>query len=271
VGQALGFWASSYAGPIAQVAGGAAVAINTACSSAAQALGLAALWLARGRIDAAVVIGYDILSPFALAGFAALGALDSAPSRPFAVDRRGLNLGEAVVGFALVADEPASAVPHLIGYGSSCDAFHLTRPDPSGGGLGRAIRSALRSAHVAPTQIAFVSAHATGTPFNDAMEVAAFTDVFGENRPRLHAAKPVLGHTLGAAGGIDALMVCEALKRGRVPPTYAPSPRDPACPVDLAGGPLPPDAVALSTSSGFGGSNAALVFAAPGFAAAEAR
>ena len=93
----------------------------------------------------------------------------------------------------------------LIGYGSSCDAHHLTRPDMSGAGLARAMNAALADAGTKPQNVGLLSAHGTGTPFNDAMEAAAFATVFGETHPPMHCAKPVTGHTLGAAGAIDAM------------------------------------------------------------------
>lgn len=261
----LPVWRGLYDGPAAHVARGLGASgwtVNTACSSAANALGLARRWLARGRIDVAVVAGYDVVSAFVYAGFQALNAVDPAASTPFGRERRGLNLGEAAVALVLVrATEAGAPGIDVVGFGTSCDAHHLTRPDPAGQGLARAVRDALADAALDPTAVHAVSAHATGTLFNDAMEDAAFAAVFGAHRPAVHCAKPVTGHTLGAAGAIDALTMVLALRHGVLPRTFQrgepdaalaflPSTRETA---------VAPDAVVLSTSSGFGGSNAALV------------
>jgi 3-oxoacyl-(acyl-carrier-protein) synthase len=226
---------------------------------------VARTWLDRRRCDAALVAGIDVISPFVHAGFAALGAVDPEPTAPFCATRRGLNLGEAAVAFVLVRADafPDADVVDVVGYGSSCDAHHLTRPDLTGAGLARAMSAALADADLAPTDVDVVSAHATGTTFNDTMEDGAFRRVFGAHRPLVHCAKPVTGHTLGAAGAIDALAMALALERGRLPPTYRRGELDPA----LAFAPaqdetaLARDAVVLSASSGFGGSNAVLVLA----------
>ncbi len=267
----LPLWRGLYDGPAAAVGGrlDAAVGawtINTACSSAANALGLARRWLERDRIDVAVVAGVDVVSPFVYAGFQALNAIDPAPSAPFAQERRGLNLGEAAVALVVVRAADAGTAGgdvDVLGYGSSCDAHHLTRPDPSGAGLARAVRAALADAGIGPADVSAVSAHATGTPFNDAMEDAAFRAVLGDRRPPVHCAKPVCGHTLGAAGAIDAVAMVLALSAGVLPRTFRRGRPDPALAFQplAAEAPLAPDARILSTSSGFGGSNAALVLA----------
>ncbi|MBI5509265.1 MAG: hypothetical protein HY903_10980 [Deltaproteobacteria bacterium] len=239
--------------------------LNTACSSAANALGLSRLWLAKGRIDAAVVAGVDVISPFVYAGFSCINAVDPEPTAPFGRDRRGLNLGEAAVAFVLTRSADAVHVPQpvdLVGFGCACDAHHLTRPDPTGLGLGRAIAAALTDAGLGPGAIGLLSAHATGTPHNDRMEAAAFAHVFGAALPPLHAAKPVAGHTLGASGAVDALAVMLMLQHEEVPPTFARGAPDPtlACQPTRERRRLSPTTIALSTSSGFGGSNTALVF-----------
>lgn len=266
---ALPLWRGLYDGPTATLArelGASALTLNTACSSAAHALGLARRWLSQRRIDVAVVAGFDVVSPFVHAGFSALGAVDPAPTAPFCRDRRGLNLGEAALAFVLARPDDVAAAAgdvELVGYGSSCDAHHLTRPDPGGAGLARAIAQALADAELDPADIEVLSAHATGTPFNDAMEDAAFATVFGAHRPLVHCAKPVAGHTLGAAGAVDALAMVLALREGLLPRTYRRGEPDPALLFQppAAEETLAPSAHVLSTSSGFGGSNAALVFA----------
>ena len=201
-------WRAQYDGPATAVAiehgaSAGSLSVSTACSW------LPTPWAWRAasrcwRLDVAVVAGVDVVSPFVLAGFQCLGAVDSEPSTPFGAARHGLNLGEAAVAFVMMRAEDVACDPgriDLIGYGSSCDAHHLTRPDPSGAGLARAMRSALDDAGLTPEQVGLLSTHGTGTAFNDAMEAAAFAALFGDAVPPMHGAKPVAGHTLGAAWG----------------------------------------------------------------------
>jgi len=239
--------------------------INTACSSATNALGYARLWLLRNRVDIAIVAGLDAVSPFVYSGFRSLRAVDSGPTKPFSDKRRGLNLGEAAAAFVLIRGSASThECTHVVGFGSSCDAHHLTRPDPTGEGLARAIRQSIKDAHSTPGDIAAISAHGTGTPLNDPMEAAAFSRVFETRVPPIHCAKPVSGHTLGAAGAIDALVLQLALEKGQLPPTYCPSPdRTLPCYPSTDSHQLPTGALGLSTSSGFGGSNAAIILQGP--------
>lgn len=253
-----------YDGPsrrAAEVAASGAWTVNTACSSAANALGLARRWLVRGRIDVALVAGFDVISAFAYSGFRCLGAMDPEPTTPFGAERRGLNLGDAALAFVLVRSADATSGTHIVGFGSSCDAHHLTRPDLGGKGLARAVRAALNDAGVEATQIDLISAHGTGTPYNDTMEAAAFADVFGAAPPTVHCAKPVFGHTLGASGAVDALAVSLMLEHGVVPPTHLRGAEDPELAIHptRSEASLGVGALAISTSSGFGGSNAVLV------------
>ena len=239
--------------------------VNTACSSATNALGYARLWLLRNRIDIAIVVGLDAVSPFVYSGFHSLRAVDSKPTQPFGEQRRGLNLGEAAAAFVLIrGGENTQDCSQVVGFGSSCDTHHLTRPDPSGGGLARAINHALTDARSTAGDIAAISAHGTGTPLNDPMEAAAFSQVFETRVPPIHCSKPVSGHTLGAAGAIDALVLQLALEKGELPPSYCPSPDSslPCHPSNVRA-PLVQGSLGLSTSSGFGGSNAAIILQGP--------
>ncbi|HEX7579936.1 MAG TPA: beta-ketoacyl-[acyl-carrier-protein] synthase family protein, partial [Thermoanaerobaculia bacterium] len=188
--------------------------------------------------------------------------------------RDGLTLGE---GSAFLLLEEASRVEKrgrvplavVRGYGSAADAHHMTRPSPSGEGLVRAVTAALSDASVRPEEIGFVSAHGTGTIFNDRMEAAAFRSLFGERADRLPAnsVKGAVGHTLGAAGAIEALLCTLVLGRGEIPPTAGFEEPDPQCPLDVVAAsprPLPVSVrYVLSTSSAFAGTNAALVFERP--------
>jgi len=258
-----------YAGPTTSTGdalGVSSVTLNTACSSAANAMGLARLWLCKKRIDIAIVAGYDFISSFVYAGFDCLGAIDSEVSRPFCNDRAGLNLGEAALACVLIRSTDASEGKDqvdVVGFGSTCDAHHITRPDPDGRGLARAIGAALDDAGGKAPDVDALSAHGTGTYFNDAMEAAAFRSVFGEGDaiPPVHCAKSVTGHTLGAAGLVDAFVVAAALRHQTWPASLmgAPDPKLGAAP-SKESSVLCTDALVLSTSSGFGGSNAALLF-----------
>ncbi|MFN7147674.1 MAG: hypothetical protein ACK4YP_28150, partial [Myxococcota bacterium] len=180
--------------------------------------------------------------------------------RPFGAGRDGLLLGEAAAAFLL--ETPASAVAArrapmvaLLGCGLSQDGVHLTAPDRTGGGLARATRAALAEGGVSAAEVGAVSAHATSTVFNDAMEARALTSVFDGPVP-LHALKPVVGHTLGAAGAIEAALLV-ALLRG-APAPAPPDVSDPDCPIVPA--PARDPKIGLSVSAAFGGVNAAVVF-----------
>jgi 3-oxoacyl-(acyl-carrier-protein) synthase len=239
---------------------------SMACASGSAALGLAAGWLRRGLCDAAIAGGADALSLFVHAGFDALRALDPVLPRPFDHGRAGLGLGEAAALLLLDGcdgDPPPGAI-ELAGFGLSSDAHHLTGPDPTGGGLARAIRAALDDAGLGPEAVGFVSAHGTATVFNDLMEAKAIVDALGEHAPHVpvNSIKGAIGHSLAAAGAVEAILCALVLERELIPPTANLRERDPAVALDVvAGAPrqAPGVRVALSTSSGFGGINAALV------------
>lgn len=238
---------------------GPALTLSTACTSGAAAL-LTALDLLRdGEAREALVIGVDTLGTFVHAGFDRLGALspDALPPAPFAADRAGLWLGE---GCAAMRLGRAKGLGVLRGGAAAVDGVHMTAPDRAGGGLRRAIEAALRDAGCGPDEVAWVSAHATCTRHNDAMEAAALRGVFGDAVPPVHGAKPVLGHTLGACGVIEATLALLALRHGVRPPTpgRALDPALPALPLDAAPRPMGPG-VALSLNAAMGGHNTALV------------
>jgi 3-oxoacyl-[acyl-carrier-protein] synthase II len=251
-------------------AGGPVAAVSTACASGTAAIGLGAAWIREGRASRVLAGGADALSPFVFSGFDALRALSPSAARPFDAARDGLTLGEGA-GFLLLEEEGAARrrgapiLARLAGYGSAADAFHLTRPDPSGAGLARAARAALADAGRDSGDVGFVSAHGTGTAFNDAMEEAALAEILGARAPGVpvHGLKGAIGHTLGAAGALEAILCALVLGAESVPPTAghrtardgfrlfvpAGAPHRPARRVD----------VALSTSAAFSGTNAALV------------
>lgn len=237
-----------------------------ACASSTHAIALAADWIRRGRADVVVAGGTDLLCRFVVAGFNCLRATADT-ARPFDVRRRGLVLGE---GAALVVVEEATAAARrgasiqarVLGVGGAGDAVHMTAPDREGGGAARAIAAALADAGVSPRDVGFVSAHGTGTQYNDAMEAVAIARVFGLNAVAVNSIKGAIGHTLGAAGAFEAVMCARVLATGTIPPTAGLDELDPACAaLDVVRGSARRCAVgvAVSTSSGFAGTNAALV------------
>jgi 3-oxoacyl-[acyl-carrier-protein] synthase II len=247
---------------------GPRLTLSTACSSSANALGIALDWLRLGRADAVVAGGTESLCATVFAGFNALHALSAEPCRPFDRRRSGLSLGE---GAAVVVLEPAArarargahAHAELRAYGTSADAHHLTAPHPDGTGAALAMQRALARAELAPEAIDYINAHGTGTPLNDAVETAAIKRVFGPAARRLavSSTKAAVGHTLGAAGAIEALATILALRDGFLPPTVTLEEPDEACDLDFVPGRSRPAEIrwALSNSYGFGGNNTSLV------------
>jgi 3-oxoacyl-[acyl-carrier-protein] synthase II len=243
--------------------------LSSACSSSTLALGAALDALRSGEVEIAVAGGSDSLCQLTYAGFNSLRAVSEAPCRPFQEGREGMSIGE---GAAVLVLEPldralargVSPLAELAGAGASCDAFHMTAPDPSGQGAAAAVAAALADAGMAPQEIDFVNAHGTGTPLNDAAEERAFARVFGDRSKALPitATKGIVGHLLGSAGAIEAAATVLCLAAAEVHPTPGGGAVDPELPVRLVQGrPLPLAArAAVSTNLAFGGSNAALVF-----------
>jgi 3-oxoacyl-(acyl-carrier-protein) synthase len=241
-----------------------------ACASGTHALALAAAWVRSGRADVVLAGGADLLCRFVVAGFNALKATAEV-ARPFDVARRGLVLGEGAAILVVESARHAAArgAPlraRLAGTGAAADATHMTAPDREGGGAARAIEAALADAGLRVEAVDFVSAHGTGTPYNDAMEAVALRRVFGAGAVPVNSIKGAVGHTLGAAGALEAVVCVQALATGVIPPTAGLTDVDPACAeLDLVYGAPRRRAVraAVSTSSGFAGANAAIVMTAP--------
>ena len=237
-----------------------------ACASGTHALALAAAWVRTGRAEVVLAGGADLLCRFVVAGFNALKATAEV-ARPFDAGRRGLVLGEGAAVLVVEAAEHARrrgarVRARLAGVGAAADATHMTAPDREGAGAARAIAAALADAGLAPGAVDFVSAHGTGTLYNDAMEAAALCRLFGPGAVPVNSIKGALGHTLGAAGALEAVMCVGAIDTGVVPPTAGLETVDPACAdLDLVQGTSRqcPVRVAVSTSSGFAGANAAIV------------
>ena len=244
---------------------GPVLTVSTACASGATALGIGADMLRHGQADLVVAGGYDILCRFVMRGFDALRSLTKDEVRPFDRRRSGLLLGEgaALVLLSREADAPRERLGYLRGHASTGDGSHISAPDPDGRGLERAARLALAEADLSPDDIEFVSAHGTATPLNDRIETAVLKRLLGRRAHDVpvNSIKPTMGHTMGAAATLEAIMCLLAGRHGQVPPTRHLEEPDPECDLDYVPGgarALRPR-LSLSTSLGFGGCNGALV------------
>jgi len=241
------------------------IEVNAACASSTVAMALGMQMIARGECSYVLVCAADIVSRFTFTGFAALKALSRTTCRPFDVQRDGLCLGDGAAAMLLanpaVAGERLGSSPmRLTGWGISNDANHITGPARDGSGLVGAIRQALQAADISAADVAAWCAHGTGTVYNDAMELTAMEKIFGSRRLPVFSIKGAVGHTLGAAGVLEAAVCMKALQEKTVPPTAAlqePEPRARGR-VSSECQPLVGNRV-LTTNSGFGGVNAALV------------
>ena len=237
---------------------GPAMTVSTACSSSAKVFAQAARAIAAGVCDAAVVGGVDSLALSTLHGFHSLGLLSRQPCRPFDADRDGISIGEAA-GFALLDPSARSAVA-LVGYGESCDAYHMSSPHPEGAGAKAAMRDALARAGLAPQAIDYVNLHGTASRANDEIEDQAVAAVLGTGAPA-GSTKGWTGHTLGAAGATEALITVMALEDGWLPGTLNCRTVDSRMQCRIE--PVSRPAVlrhAMSNSFGFGGNNCTLIF-----------
>jgi 3-oxoacyl-[acyl-carrier-protein] synthase II len=251
--------------------GGPRETLVTACSSGAASLAVAAEMIADGIVDVALAGGADALTRICFMGFNALKLLDPAPCRPFDRDRKGMSIGEGAAFLVLEEATRARArgargYAELAGAGMTTDAFHVTAPHPDGDGMARAMRTALARGRVAPGDVGYVNAHGTATLQNDRIEAAALRAVFAEGRVLVSSTKSMIGHTMAAAGSLEALATVLALVHGVVPPTAQHEHTDPDVPFDCVPR-VAREAVmshAISNSFGFGGQNVTLLFRAAG-------
>ena len=238
-----------------------------ACASGAASIALGADLIRAGMVTAAVVGGVDALTRICFMGFNALRLLDPEPCRPFDRDRRGMSIGEAAAFLVLEDAAPCHArggrvYASLLGAGMTTDAHHVTAPHPEAEGMIRAITLALEAAGMGPRDVGYVNAHGTATPQNDRTEALALRRVFGDGRVLVSSTKSMVGHTMAAAGSVEAVATVLALQHGLLPPTANLANADPEIPFDC----IPrearpaPVAVALSNSFGFGGQNVSLIF-----------
>ena len=242
---------------------GPAMSVSSACSSSAKALASAKRMLDAGLIDAAVVGGVDSLCATTLYGFHSLGLLADGPCRPFSDDRKGISLGEAAAYLLLerLPDRPADGdAVVLLGVGESSDAYHMSSPHPEGLGARMAMEQALSSAGLSPAGIDYINLHGTATFNNDSSEAIAVADVFGATTP-CSSTKGATGHTLGAAGALEAVICAIAIQHDLMPAGPEIGQTDTTTGIQyLASNKRQRVSHVLSNSFGFGGSNCSLVF-----------
>ncbi len=247
--------------------------VVSACASGSNAVGDAFRQIRDGYADAMVCGGTEAaITPLAVGGFTSMRALHEGkdPSRasiPFDKERSGFVMGEGAGVLVLeelhhAKNRGAQILGEVLGYGSTCDAYHITAPAPRGEGAVRCMAEALADAELSPREIGYINAHGTSTPLNDRTETQAIHAVFGENPPPVSSTKSMMGHLLGASGAVEAIVTVMALKEGFLPATINYREPDPECNLD----PIPNQGrstlvtAALSNSLGFGGHNATLVF-----------
>lgn len=249
-------------------------AVVTACASGTNAIGEAYRQIKEGRAQVMVTGGAEAsINEIGIAGFAALTALSpeidpAKASLPFDKKRSGFVMGEGSGALVLESLEHAkkrgaSILGEIVGYGSNCDAYHITAPDPNGTGAIEAMRQALAEANLEPEEIDHINAHGTATKANDTAEAQAIAKVFGENSVLVSSTKAMTGHLLGASGAVEAIAVLLSLAAGQLPLNLGLKEQDPECPVTLVTEENKTPSrleYALSNSLGFGGHNAVLAF-----------
>jgi 3-oxoacyl-[acyl-carrier-protein] synthase I len=248
---------------------GPSAVVSSACSSSAKVFGSARRMIAAGLIDAAVVGGVDSLCLTTLYGFHSLQLVSANPCKPFDVERDGISIGEAAA-FALIERPPESLDADallLLGVGESSDAYHMSSPHPEGRGARAAMLQALQSAGLAAEDIDYINLHGTGTPSNDSAEGHAVAAVFGSRTPAVEASstKGATGHTLGAAGALEAVICALSLQHGLLPGSAHTRRVDPSLGFEyLCANRHRQISRALSNSFGFGGTNCSIVLGRAG-------
>jgi 3-oxoacyl-[acyl-carrier-protein] synthase II len=247
--------------------GGPRETLVTACSSGAAALAVASDLIVDGVTPVAVAGGADAMTRICYMGFNALKLLDPEPCRPFDRGRRGMSIGEGAAFVVLEDAEHAGArgarvYAELAGHGMTTDAFHVTSPHPAGEGMARAMRMALERAGLGPGAVGYCNAHGTATAQNDRIEARALSQVFGEGSLLVSSTKSMVGHTMAAAGSLEAVVTVLALIHETVPPTANLREPDPDIAFDCVPGAAREIALeaAISNSFGFGGQNVTLLF-----------
>ena len=247
---------------------GPSTIIPTACAAGNYAIGYACDLIKLGRADIMLAGGSDPFSKVAFVGFSRLNAIAPDICQPFDKDRKGLLVGEGAGMLVLESLEGALArnaniYAEILGYGLSCDGYHITIPHPEGDGVTSAMEKALESAKIKPEDVQYMSAHGTGTVANDKAETISIKKVFGEHAKKLaiSSIKSMLGHTMGAASAIEAVACALAIKEGVIPPTINYETKDPECDLDFV-----PNVkremqvdIAMNNAYAFGGNNSSLI------------
>ena len=244
---------------------GKGMVVSAACASSSIAIARAASLIKSGQSDCILIVSCDCVSEFLVSGFSSLMALAKHNARPFDKDRDGINIGEAAAYLLMMSRERAKKEKRrikgkMLGWGMSCDANHMTGPSKNGEGLSLAIERALKVGGVEREEINSICAHGTGTVFNDSMEIKAFKNIFIDSTRPTYSIKGGIGHTMGTAGLMDVLIAVETIKNNVLPPTVGVEEID-----EEALGWIKKESVSLqndivmSTNSGFGGVNSALI------------
>lgn len=249
---------------------------TSACASANNAIGDSFKLLQRGQADVVITGGAEApITPLAVAGFCSMKAMSTRndeperASRPFDQERDGFVIGEGAAVLILETLEhalrrDADIYAEICGYGSTCDAYHISAPDPEGRGAALAMEAALQDAGIQPGEVDYINAHGTSTPIGDKAETLSIHKVFGEHAKKLavSSTKSMTGHLLGAAGAIEGVACVMAIREGKIPPTINYTTPDPECDLDYVPNTAreAPVRVAMSNSFGFGGHNVTLVF-----------
>ncbi len=247
--------------------------VVTACASGTHAIGDAANLIRLGKVDVMVAGGSEAtVFPFGLAGFCSMRALSTrnddpeGASRPFDKDRDGFVMGEGAGVMILESEDHAKArgaeiLGVVAGMGETCDAHHITAPRPDGSGVSSAMKEGLREAALNPSDIGYFNAHGTSTKLNDVGECKALQAVFGDDKPLTSSTKSMIGHLLGAAGGVEAIVCVLSIRDGIIPPNINYETPDPECQLNLVANEAREAEVSatMSNSLGFGGHNASLI------------
>lgn len=252
--------AFGFSGPITLIA--------NACASGANSIGHAYELISSGQAERVLTGGFDAISHMVFSGFDSLQALSTTSCRPFDAHRDGLALGEGAAVLTLESLDHArrrnaTILAEIVGYGASTDCHHLTQPHPQGDAALASMKAASDLAGLRPEQIGYINAHGTGTPLNDVAEAGAINRWAGEHAKHIpvSSTKASIGHTLGAAGSIEAVICLMALREGFLPPTTTVQTVDPLCQFPLVHEPTEASIdYALTNSFGFGGANATLIF-----------
>ena len=248
---------------------GLGITIPTACAAGNYAIALATQYIQQGVASQVVCGGVDAFSPIAFAGFSRLKAMAKEVCRPFDQDRDGLLISEGSAFLILESlssarKRKATIYAEMVGYGMSCDGYHITAPHPQGEGARLAIERALQSGEISPPEIDYICAHGTGTYANDRMEAAAINAVFGETTP-VSSLKSAMGHAMGAASAIEAVACVLALRDQFVPATIHCRNPDPECAIQVIAGQGVSKKLThvLNNAFAFGGNNAAIILKRP--------